>query len=76
MSIADFERLLTLTPVPAEERPLLRDGYSTLLRLGWPTTFINTRMCERAFAGLVPQYTGIQSWMAYKREWAWADNRR
>jgi predicted N-acyltransferase len=76
MSIADFEQLLTLTLVPIEERQILRDGYTTLLRLGWPPNFINCRMCERAYAGLVPRYVDISSWDAYKREWAWADNKR
>jgi hypothetical protein len=79
MTHAGFEQLLTLAlvhPVHTEERPLLRDGYTTLLKLGWPTTYINPKMCERAFAGLVPRYEGMQSWTAYKRDWAADDIKR
>jgi hypothetical protein len=76
MSIADFEQILTLMPIPSSERSVLREGYSILLGMGWPPCYINWKMCVRGFAGMVPPYEGAESWTAYKREWAWADNRR
>jgi hypothetical protein len=76
MRSSNTEHLLTLAVVLTEERPLPRDGYTALLRLGWPTNLIDRHMCERAFAGLVPRYAGKESWTAYKREWASADSKR
>ncbi len=76
MSIADFEQLLILMPIHRDERTVLREGYVTLVRLGWPTCYINWRMCERAQAGLIQPYQGVQSWLSYRREWAWSDSRR
>ena len=75
MSIADFEQLLTLMPMPKEERSVLREGYLKLLALGWPTHYINLRMCERAHEGLVRPYEGYFSWIAYRGEWAWNDTK-
>jgi hypothetical protein len=76
MSITDFEEFLTLMPIARRERSVLREGYATLLRLGWPTFYIDWKMCERACAGLVSRYKGGQSWTQYKEKWAAEDFRR
>jgi hypothetical protein len=76
MSITDFELLLKVIPIEQKDRSALRDGYAILLRLGWPTHYINWKMCERACADLVPRYRGIASWIAYKEAWAYDDIRR
>jgi hypothetical protein len=76
MSITDFEVLLKVIPIEQNNRSILRDGYATLLTLGWPTHFINWKMCERACADLVPAYGGIASWHAYKEAWAREDIKR
>jgi hypothetical protein len=76
MSIADFEQFLTLMPIARQERSVLREGYVTLLQLGWPTSYIDWRMCERACEGLVPRYAGEESWARYKKQWAHEDFKR
>jgi hypothetical protein len=76
MGITDFELLMKLIPIEQRERTALRDGYASLLQLGWPTSYINWKMCERANANLVPPYRGIASWVQYKETWAWDDIRR
>jgi hypothetical protein len=76
MSIADFELFLTLVPIAREKRSVLREGYATLLKLGWPTSYIDWKMCERACAGLVPRYKGSESRARYKEQWAGEDFKR
>ena len=76
MSIADFEYFLTLVPIARQRRSVLREGYATLLELGWPTVHIDWKMCERAFAGLVSRYKGGESWAQYKERWAGEDIKR
>jgi hypothetical protein len=76
MSIADFEQFLTTQPSAKQERSVLREGYTTLLQLGWPTSYIDWKMCERACEGQVPRYQGIGSWAEYKKRWANEDFRR
>jgi hypothetical protein len=63
-------------PIQKKERSVLRDGYATLLGLGWPTCYIDWKMCERANAGLVAPYLGDESWRRYKDQWAREDFRR
>ncbi len=58
---------------PAEERPGLREGYATLLRLGWPTRYIDWRMCERAHAGCMERFTDVFRWAQCIRAWAVCD---
>ena len=76
MSIADFELFLTLVPIARQKRSVLREGYATLLELGWPTSYIDWKMCERACAGLVPRYKGSESRARYKERWAREDFKR
>ena len=76
LTIADFERFLTLVPIARERRSLLREGYAALLELGWPTSYIDWKMCERACAGLVSRYKGGESWARYKEQWAGEDCKR
>jgi hypothetical protein len=63
---------LTLMLVSKQNRLTLRDGYSELVDLGWPTRIITLRMCDRAEEGVMMRYEGIQSWIAYKEEWEWS----
>ncbi len=60
--------------VPREKRLRLREGYSTLVGLGWPTSIITCNMCDKAEAGVMRRYVGIQSWIAYKQEWEWEES--
>ncbi len=76
MSIADFELFLTLVPIAGERRSVLREGYATLLELGWPTFLIDWKMCERACAGMVARYKGSETWERYKEQWANEDFKR
>jgi hypothetical protein len=76
MSLTDFELFLNVVPIARQDRSVLRDGYATLLELGWPTSYIDWKMCERACAGLVPRYTGAASWADYKKRWASEDIKR
>jgi hypothetical protein len=76
MSIADFEQFLTLVPIARQKRSVLREGYATLLELGWPTSSIDWKMCERACAGLVPRYKIDEGWARYKEQWAREDFKR
>jgi hypothetical protein len=76
MSITDFEVLLKVIPIEQKDREVLRNGYATLLKLGWPTHYINWKMCERACNDLVPPYKGIASWSAYREAWANEDIKR
>jgi len=76
MSITDFELLLRAIPIEQKDRSMLRSGYAMLLELGWPTHYINWKMCERACADLVPPYKGTTSWIAYREAWASEDIRR
>jgi len=76
--IFDPRKLPELGKIPIEKDQLctLREGYATLLALGWPTSHIDWKMCERACANLVPRYVGNESWKAYKDQWAFEDFRR
>ena len=60
--------------VPREKRLTLREGYSTLVSLGWPTQIIPFKMCDQAEAGVMRRYMRVQSWIAYKEEWEWAES--
>jgi hypothetical protein len=57
--------------VSREKRLTLRDGYYTLVSLGWPSEIITNKMCDKAMAGVMRRYMGVQSWIAYKQEWEW-----
>ena len=76
--IFDPRKLPKLGKIRVEkgQRSTLREGYATLLMLGWPTFHIDWKMCERACASLVPRYKGNESWKAYKETWAFEDFRR
>jgi hypothetical protein len=74
MKIATVIKRLTLLLVPRQKRLPLREGYSTLVNLGWPTRIITCNMCDKAEAGVMRRYVGIQSWIAYKQEWEWAES--
>jgi len=74
MTIAPVIKRLTLMLAPKGKRLTLREGYSTLVSLGWPTRIITYAMCDKAEAGVMRRYVGIQSWIAYKEEWEWAES--
>ena len=74
MKIATVIKRLTLLLVPRQKRLSLREGYSVLVDLGWPTRIITCGMCDKAEAGVMRRYVGIQSWIAYKQEWEWAES--
>jgi hypothetical protein len=74
MKIAAAINRLTLMLVPKDKRITLRDGYYTLVSLGWPTEIITNKMCDKAVAGVMRRYMGVQSWIAYKQEWEWAES--
>ncbi len=74
MKIATAIKRLTLLLVPNQKRLPLREGYSVLVNLGWPTRIITCSMCDKAEAGVMQRYVGIQSWIAYKQEWEWAES--
>jgi len=62
---------LALLLARRKRRLASNEGYSMLIKLGWPTSIINDKMCNRAEAGLMRRYVGVQSWIAYKEEWEW-----
>jgi hypothetical protein len=74
MKIAPVIKRLTLMLVWREKRLTRRKGYSTLVSLGWPIQIITHKMCDKAEAGVMRRYVGIQSWIAYKQEWEWAES--
>jgi hypothetical protein len=74
MKIAPVIKRLTLLLVPREKRFPLSEGYSTLVSLGWPIQIITCKMCDKADAGVMRRYVGVQSWIAYKQEWEWAES--
>jgi hypothetical protein len=65
-AVAKFLDLVKATP---EERAVMLEGNEILLDLGWPSNYINWKMCERARQGLVPRYEGFQSWNDYRVRW-------
>ena len=74
MRVAVAIKRLTLLLVPRQKRLPLREGYSTLVNLGWPARIITSKMCDKAEAGVMRRYVGVQSWIAYKEEWEWAES--
>lgn len=74
MKIAIVIRRLILMLVPRKKRLPLSEGYSVLVNLGWPTRIITGKMCDKAEAGVMRRYVGVQSWIAYKEEWEWAES--
>ena len=74
MKIAIVIKRLRLLFVPKRERLVFREGYSVLIDLGWPTSILTDKMCDKAEAGAMRRYVGIQSWIAYKEEWEWAES--
>ncbi len=69
MKIAIVIKRLTWFLVPKQKRLALREGYSVLVDLGWPASIITAKMCDKAEAGVMQRYVGIQSWTAYKEDW-------
>ena len=75
MSIADFEQFLTLVPIARQKRSVLREGYAAHLELGWPTSYIAWKMCERAGTDLVSRYKVAKAGHGTER-WAGEDFKR
>ena len=76
MRIATLKEKLTLMFVPKRNCLPKNEGYSALVRLGWPPEIITQKVCDKPKEGVMKPYAGIQSWISYKSEWEWADGGR
>ena len=74
MNIAPVIKKTDLDVSSEGKRLTLREGYSTLVSLGWPTQIIPFKMCDQAEADVMRRYMRVQSWIAYKEEWEWAES--
>ena len=64
-----YAKILELVQEPLENRPAILQAASDLMDLGWPSNWIDGQMIRRHQKGLVPPYTGHQSYSTYKTRW-------
>jgi hypothetical protein len=71
-----WAKTLDVAMVRGTEREELLRGFSALLDLGWPSNYIDAKMCSRANEGLVPPYVGHFTLLDYQKRWRSEDQQK